>query len=1410
MIASYKVCNSPPGSEHSDCISGPPSLFLDANPFDETPEDTFEKTGTPDVQSAAQHSDNLSSGIHHPLPHLASIAHESIANPSDGPRTNVEHQQSDRPSFAPDTNLPTQIAMSEQVKQSSSGGSQYPDQQSMWSFDESGLESGIFNSEQDPSVPFDAAWGLVQSTSAGVPSSLLTGPSMAPLDFTPTRGDLTVPAALSEGVFALQADIPANYSSFSANHEESRELPIHVLRPQNRNDAVLVGGGLTSGRMTPPSLSLNDQIQDRIVIDLDGVEDTPSPISSSLQSRMVQRTNDESKESKSKPVNNTVHLASVKATVPAVSGGKRKRGPHQAEVRTESESSEPDDQEAEQLMPDENLSAYQKWHSNLPDRHRTAVRNDEVPASLLNPSLNGQRSVGSGIEAMSAAELHRKQDNELFGDINADPTTDATASDARFRLAEKEWRSYDSAYLKRKKSNLVDDVEDMTFYKRKHEFERLQLLHEQEVFPFAHGLDSVEDGLGLRSAEDQATDDVDHMFPQIPASIRPNLHETASEKQEREKAEKKLETQRKRQMTASRKRKLKDAFMEGLSDFQTPEQKKEMNMRSRAMRKQDKRAQKEAAATGEDPENGIGLDSDINILHGLLSTDVLADANATAAKSAPQIKVTHTGRRREALQQFVNGIPADAQAEVAETAKQISDAVADLGRGFCRWDKDTGEGWRLKGVDAILRHHQLLAVSLMVKQESGSNNARGGLLADGMGFGKTIEMLATMVHQEFIRRRNPAAHQGLKTTLIVAPAGLLGQWQREIQRWCHKGLFPRVQKHHGTTKFDSPEMIEAADIVLTTYTEVCRSMPDLKKKPECIVDSKEVMAWWKTQWEKRGPLHKAEYLRVVLDESQAIANHNSRTSTGCRALTAERHWAISGTPVLNGIDSFYSYLRFFKLGSEAPTYGLFLTKYCNYGSQNAMRRLLAFLRGYMIRRTHKDMILGRSICDLPANYVETKIIDFNPVERAVYEIVRTRFLSQIQLFKTNNVLEKKYNNILVMLLRLRQMTAHLFLCETTITDLFTLEDIDRIYRVSRDSGKMHRNGTTLLTKNVIKDMDNELHQLRAAVTAAAQRQHGSDAHVELNDGRLEDYNLLPFMKLMFAENEEKIRQRSGCHRCNDFPEQAIAVKPCAHIYCLECFHSMARDAALNGEERTICLACGEVYEGFTKIDSFRQRNANGELEDSDYIDIVDPHGTDDDEQGSRKGKKRKSGSNPKVAKSKAKAKSAGKQASKEKAKAEATVKRMSPWIVKGDKMLPSAKLAAIGDKIREVFKANEEEKIIIFTQMLGMIDIIGRYLEELDRGNASQAKRYRYLEYSGRQTLDARNQALEDFDASKSTRIMVASLRCGGVGLNLTAASQVILVDLWWNQAVEDQAFCRVFVSLVVCSLSIFEPIETD
>lgn len=67
------------------------------------------------------------------------------------------------------------------------------------------------------------------------------------------------------------------------------------------------------------------------------------------------------------------------------------------------------------------------------------------------------------------------------------------------------------------------------------------------------------------------------------------------------------------------------------------------------------------------------------------------------------------------------------------------------------------------------------------------------------------------------------------------------------------------------------------------------------------------------------------------------------------------------------------------------------------------------------------------------------------------------------------------------------------------------------------------------------------------------------------------------------------------------------------------------------------------------------------------------------------------------------------------------------------------------------------------------------------------------LQYTGAQSIDRRDRTLTEFATDPNHRILLASLRSGGTGLNLTCASRVLLVDLWWNSSVEQQAFARTY-----------------
>ena len=123
----------------------------------------------------------------------------------------------------------------------------------------------------------------------------------------------------------------------------------------------------------------------------------------------------------------------------------------------------------------------------------------------------------------------------------------------------------------------------------------------------------------------------------------------------------------------------------------------------------------------------------------------------------------------------------------------------------------------------------------------------------------------------------------------------------------------------------------------------------------------------------------------------------------------------------------------------------------------------------------------------------------------------------------------------------------------------------------------------------------------------------------------------------------------------------------------------------------------------------------------------------------------------------------------------------SPAIVKEEERFPnvSVKLEEIG---REIAENISNHKALIFSQFLGMLALIKEKMKELGVD-------YEY--FDGSSTVSEREKAINRFQNDENCRVFLISLKAGGVGLNLTAADYVYIVDPWWNPAVEQQAIDR-------------------
>jgi SNF2 family DNA or RNA helicase len=108
----------------------------------------------------------------------------------------------------------------------------------------------------------------------------------------------------------------------------------------------------------------------------------------------------------------------------------------------------------------------------------------------------------------------------------------------------------------------------------------------------------------------------------------------------------------------------------------------------------------------------------------------------------------------------------------------------------------------------------------------------------------------------------------------------------------------------------------------------------------------------------------------------------------------------------------------------------------------------------------------------------------------------------------------------------------------------------------------------------------------------------------------------------------------------------------------------------------------------------------------------------------------------------------------------------------------SAKLTAALELIEQLHE--EGHKVLFFSQFVSMLKIVRTKLEEMKLP-------FHWL--TG--TSENRSEIVRKFQEDDQASVFLISLKAGGAGLNLTAASYVILYDPWWNPAVENQAIDR-------------------
>ncbi|KJE88535.1 hypothetical protein CAOG_009287 [Capsaspora owczarzaki ATCC 30864] len=762
------------------------------------------------------------------------------------------------------------------------------------------------------------------------------------------------------------------------------------------------------------------------------------------------------------------------------------------------------------------------------------------------------------------------------------------------------------------------------------------------------------------------------------------------------------------------------------------------------------------------------------------------DLHATAASTTDPYDAMAIQRRNEeaaavvrrTLRPFDEGSSDDEDADPSYSSYPTREAITDTDAvNLAEMLKELGENSEKRvevvpGLNVELYPHQKIGTAWMIAREKKA--PFGGLLADEPGLGKTLQCISTMlINRPPPLKANPNVRQPMRT-LVVAPMALVRQWEAEILGKVDSGLELKVYVYHGAHRNRDPYFLASQDVVLTTYALVANEAPF---QDEFMINK------------RSSPLFKVRWFRVVLDEATCIKNRGAAVSQAVAKLHYERQWCISGTPIQNSIEDLFPLFRFLKY-APYDQYHRFcssfnIRKTLQFSAKN-IQQLQAVMAPICLRRLKSSMIDGKPILNLPPRTVTVSRQPFSMEELDFYNALEKRSQVRFSRYLLRGQAMNHYSNLLLMLLHLRQACDHPHLIRP-VRELAEMQHVDpsRYNALMREQDERHNRAvqrqqeaeaaqtSTRRSRRTLGDMedddddDDDDDDEEETVAGASSRDRGNDRPAT---GGVDS---LP------ADVRKRVLEgniQTECPICMDVAtgENEGVISRCGHVFCRACLVAYLENGLRrNVNDKATCPTCRQpidqrqvvplaaIQKSMSKKPSADEEQGEGALADDDE---------DGDDEIAKTLVPVNLGTtlNPREHQNLTRVQDVMNGG----AAAAPSLRDLLQLQYRFEQTAQSStKIKYLTSRIHATLKEDPSLKILVFSQWTSMLDLLEPALQEAH---------IFFSRFDGSMSMREKDNVIREFGHLRSqTRVMLCSLKCTSMGLNLTMASRVFIVGTW-------------------------------